>query len=294
MKEKYAEVRCDNCGEGFWSVDAWRTLNPNESGREIAHIHEKTGDVAYADPDARVSPLAQEVISEKIRQIRSCDGMIPRDLIPSFDILYGGVKSYVLRHQGEKGFISTQGPHKVPICCLDFVDAQNVEYKIHGIRVKDDSLDILFDCDNVGLNRIDYQLADFNSLDADWRSLRDGEILYPQTLLNIADGIDDYAEHGVGEPGAFAFVTTRKGELISAFMGKLKELWENRWFDLMAAHPALRNALESFDGDESWWDSREAARIFYDELLPAFGECTPEGCAFGLNGDEYGFWPNEN
>ena len=295
MTEKFNAVKCDyNNEEGFWCVDAWKTSNPNEGGRVVAFIHEKTGQIAYADPDARVSSLAQEVILDKVRQIRSCDGMEPYELIPSFDVLYEGIKNYILRYQGKKGFVSTQNLRKSPICCLDYVDGQNVEYKIHGIRVKDGSLEILFDCDNVGFNNIEYQVADFNSPDADWRSLRDGEILYPQTLLNIAEEIDSYVEHEAGDPGVFAFVTTRKDELVSAFMGKLKELWENRWFDLVAKYPALLKALSSLDENEFWWDGPEASRIFHDELLPAFGECAPEGFGFGLNGDEYGFWPNSN
>ena len=71
-KEWYEEVRCNyNNEEGFWCVDAWK---PNtEQGEVIAAIHETTGDIFYIDPMARISPLAQEVIKEKIKEIKKND-----------------------------------------------------------------------------------------------------------------------------------------------------------------------------------------------------------------------------
>ena len=69
-REWYEEVRCDyNNEEGFWCVDAWKTNK--EEGEVIAAIHDKTGDIFYIDPMARVSPLTQEVIKEKVKEIKN-------------------------------------------------------------------------------------------------------------------------------------------------------------------------------------------------------------------------------
>ena len=72
MQEIYSEVRCDyNNDQGFWTVDAWR--NPeDEEGKVIAVINDKTGDVYYCEPEAHMfSPLAQEVIKQKVEEIKS-------------------------------------------------------------------------------------------------------------------------------------------------------------------------------------------------------------------------------
>ena len=71
MKEFYSEVKCDyNNDEGYWCVDAWRTGDDNEEGKVIAAIHETAGDVFYCEPEARISPMAQEVIKEKVDEIK--------------------------------------------------------------------------------------------------------------------------------------------------------------------------------------------------------------------------------
>lgn len=64
---KWAEIRCDYCDDdGFWSVDAWRTVNNDEMGEVIAYIDSLTGRVIYRDPLARVDEYAQEVIKEAL------------------------------------------------------------------------------------------------------------------------------------------------------------------------------------------------------------------------------------
>lgn len=68
--EYFSYVKCDyNNGDGFWCVDAWRTDDDNEEGKVVAYVHETTGDVAYADPDARFSPLVKEVVDAKVKEI---------------------------------------------------------------------------------------------------------------------------------------------------------------------------------------------------------------------------------
>lgn len=70
MKETYSEVRCDwNNDEGYWCVDAWRSSDGDEEGKVIAVIHEEAGDVYYIEPEARFSPMAQEVIAAKVSEI---------------------------------------------------------------------------------------------------------------------------------------------------------------------------------------------------------------------------------
>jgi len=73
MKEFYGEVRCDYYdGDGFFTVDAWRTANDDEEGKVIAVIH-TSGDVYYIEPEARISPMAQEVIKDMVEKIKKGD-----------------------------------------------------------------------------------------------------------------------------------------------------------------------------------------------------------------------------
>ena len=72
MKEFYSEVRCDyRDPEGFFCVDAWRTGDDNEEGKVIAVIHCDEGDTYYIEPEARISPMAQEVIKDMVEKIKN-------------------------------------------------------------------------------------------------------------------------------------------------------------------------------------------------------------------------------
>lgn len=80
MKEYFSEVRCDYInGEGFWTVDAWLSSDPDAEGEVIAAIHSKTGDVFYSNTDARISPKAQEAIKEKVDYIRQGNAVTDDD-----------------------------------------------------------------------------------------------------------------------------------------------------------------------------------------------------------------------
>ena len=72
MREFYTEVRCDYLDEEehYWCVDAWDSADDNAEGRVVAVIHDPDGDIFYCEPEARISPLAQEVIKEKIAELR--------------------------------------------------------------------------------------------------------------------------------------------------------------------------------------------------------------------------------
>ena len=64
----YSEIRCDYLNpEGYWTVDAWS--DGNEEGKVIAAIDEDTAKVFYVDGCARHDSYAQEIISEKVREI---------------------------------------------------------------------------------------------------------------------------------------------------------------------------------------------------------------------------------
>lgn len=295
MKEYYSEVRCDhNDEQGFWCVDAWKTFNPNEAGREIAFIHEETGQVAYADPDARISPLAQEVIRAKVAEIVNTVPA-PHEAIPSLDRLYVSVREHIRQHQGEKGFVSTQNSRLDPIFCFYWVDGQNLEYKIHGVRVKNELIEIIFDSDISGMTRIEYNTESFNASDADWQALEtSSDLMYIQTLFDLAMNIEEYTGHDAAEPGLSVSVSIAKASIVSNFMFELRKLWENRWFDIVAKYPVLESALAQFSKDNPWWETLEASRVLYEEIVPALTECTPEGYTFGVKDNHYGFWPNEN
>jgi len=303
MKEKYCEVLCDyNNGEGFWTVDAWTSTDPDAEGKVIAYIHEMTGQVAYADPDARISPLAQEVIKEKVASIRKGDGKLPYEVIPSLDILYEATKQFILAHQGEKGFISLEDNTATMVTCLAWLGGEygNTEFKVHGVRVKLDDIQIVFENDNDPYSTaIHYSPEDFNNPDTEWESIKHDDILlYTQTLINLAELIHEHALPAAAEEGkSLSHATMRPQDLIPTFMDALKRLWHNRWLDLLCEYPALRKAVEEFDEKDPWFESEEAVRLLNEDIYNALDECAPEGCYFGSHpgdGSDYGFWPNED
>lgn len=65
----YTEVRInfyddiDEC----WSVDAWKTSNPNEEGQVVAKIYDDTS-VVWTVPDAKTDPLVTESISQFLQE----------------------------------------------------------------------------------------------------------------------------------------------------------------------------------------------------------------------------------
>lgn len=302
IKEIYAEVRCDyNNGEGFWTVDAWTDPDPtaDENGSVIAVIHDTTGQVYYTDPCARYSPLAQEVIKEKVASIRKGDGKLPHEAIPSLDNLYETTKTFILAHQGKKGFISLEDKSATMVTCLAWLGDEygNTEFKVHGVRVKHDDIQIVFENDNDPFSTaIHYSPEDFNSPDAEWESIKHDDILlYTQSLINLAELIHEHALPSAAEEGkSLSHATMRLQDLIPTFMDTLKRLWHNRWLDLICEYPSLRKAVEEFDEKDPWFESEEATCLLNEDIFDALNECAPEGCYFGShpgNGSDYGFWP---
>lgn len=71
---EWSDIRCDYCNdEGFWTVDAWKTLatdeDDGEEGSVIAYIDDLTARVIYIDPIARLDEYAQEIIKQKCEEI---------------------------------------------------------------------------------------------------------------------------------------------------------------------------------------------------------------------------------
>lgn len=300
MKEKYCEVVCDyNNGEGFWTVDAWTSTQSDADGKVIAYIHEETGQVAYADPDARFSPLAQEVIAEKVASIRKGDGKLPHEAIPSLNTLYEITKEYIRSRQGSKGYIPTQALRRDTIYGYAFVDVDMhvIEVRIHALRVKDNDIQIIYDCDTCGSKTVTYQHEDFTADNAPWVSFKNADMLFPQTLMNIAEFIHEFAEPNPVETcRSVSHATMRPQDLIPAFMRLLVEYHPNRAADLTNEYPALRKAVEEFDEKDPWFESEEASRLLNEEIYEAMQDIAPEGCSFGSHpgdGSDYGFWPDK-
>ena len=69
----WSEIRCDFLDEEdrFWRVDAWRSPDDDAEGEVIAYIDDITGRVLYTEPLARVDTYAQEIIKEKIADLKT-------------------------------------------------------------------------------------------------------------------------------------------------------------------------------------------------------------------------------
>lgn len=94
----YSEIKCDHLGtDGYWYVDAWRSDNPNEEGRVVAAINDKTGDVFYTEPEAIFSIPVQEVVKAKIAEIKARHPDLPAGTVTSL------VDEMRKRHRDEVG-----------------------------------------------------------------------------------------------------------------------------------------------------------------------------------------------
>lgn len=69
-KEIYTQVNntYDN-GEGYITIDAWRTDDENEEGKVIAVINKTTKEPYYIDNMARYSEMVQKAINEVINTL---------------------------------------------------------------------------------------------------------------------------------------------------------------------------------------------------------------------------------
>jgi len=71
-KEIYKEVVCNFFDEEgkCWCVDAWTDPEKEDNGCVVARIDGESGNVYYTDDAAKCSPLAQEVIQNKQKEVR--------------------------------------------------------------------------------------------------------------------------------------------------------------------------------------------------------------------------------
>jgi len=123
------------------------------------------------------------------------DSTLPSKNIPDLDPLFNITRDFIKKHQGKKGYIDTQDVNKDMIFCL-FIAYTNggatEEDRVHGVRVKDDDIQVLFDTDTSGFENIQYADDDFRKEDANWYSIRNSEVLYVHTLFSIAESIEEY------------------------------------------------------------------------------------------------------
>ena len=69
---KWSEIKTEHMDteDLFIRVDAWETDSADEEGQVIAYIDTLTGRVIYNDPVARFDAYAQEVVSQKVDEIK--------------------------------------------------------------------------------------------------------------------------------------------------------------------------------------------------------------------------------
>ena len=114
--------------------------------------------------------------------------------IPDFAPLYREVLEFVKEHLGEKGYIDTQNLNNfhddIYTLMYNYDEQSYIELKVYGIRAVDDELHILPEAVTRSF-RVVYSDKDFKKSD-DWEGMRDGDIMFAQTLLNIAETIEEY------------------------------------------------------------------------------------------------------
>ena len=121
--------------------------------------------------------------------------------IPSLDEMYEDVLAYVKEHQGEKGYIDTQDDKYDTIRTYAFnYDTEDYEENcVHGVRVIDegdgDDLQICFE-PFMRTYKVVYDEDTFTGKaeegNAEWESVRFGDIDYIPTIFSIAESIWEY------------------------------------------------------------------------------------------------------
>lgn len=116
---------------------------------------------------------------------------LPKDFIPSFDELYAKTCEFVKEHQGPNGYIDTQDNFRDTIYTFDYSDGVAKEVEIKGVKVEDNNL-LVVTSDIFGTCRITYTEYDFEKKE-NWESIKNGDLPYVFTLINIAEVINQYA-----------------------------------------------------------------------------------------------------
>jgi hypothetical protein len=115
------------------------------------------------------------------------------EYIPSFDRLYDKVCKFVKKNQGRKGYIATQDKYGEDIRCLCYNDEEgiNMEYRVHGVRFKNDKLQIVY-APIITTTRIEFNDKYFKD-ESKWLDINHENVCYYYTLIEIASHIDAYA-----------------------------------------------------------------------------------------------------
>lgn len=118
----------------------------------------------------------------------------PSGYIPNLKPLLEKVTQYVRNHQGEKGFINTQdGTDMIWMMEYD-VGTAITEYHVKALRVTDKGiLEMLRDDPYTDWTeeeiRESFDIPDDRS---PWQAVNETGVVFPQTLLNIAENISEY------------------------------------------------------------------------------------------------------
>lgn len=127
--------------------------------------------------------------------------------IPDLTPMYEAVCAYVKEHQGEKGYIDTQDEGCDTIWSHEYETDTSVELlerHVKAVRVnRYGSLQVMTDNSNILYRDEDIRSAKDDAEDPDprWKNVRnDDEIVYVQTLFNIAESIREYTGEKDDEP----------------------------------------------------------------------------------------------
>ena len=124
--------------------------------------------------------------------------------IPDLTPMYEAVTAFVKEKQGEKGFIDTQDERCDTIWGYEYTSGPGLEVQETQVKaVRADAagrLQVVTDFDFINYSDEDIRNCTETpdpkeSFPTHWKDVKDGdEILYVQTLFNIAENIEQYAE----------------------------------------------------------------------------------------------------
>lgn len=113
--------------------------------------------------------------------------------IPDLTDLYESVKTFVLEHQEPAGFIYTQNSDCDTIWTMvwDGSDCEYTEYEVKALRVKNNSLECIYDRPYLDWSKQAIACAD----DDTWYNVRyDDSIFFLPTIFSIAENIEQYVD----------------------------------------------------------------------------------------------------
>jgi hypothetical protein len=124
--------------------------------------------------------------------------------IPDLTPMYDAVCAYVKEHQGEKGYIDTQDEGCDTIWSHEYetdCSVELVERHVKAVRVnRYGSLQVMTDMPQVTYTDEDIRSAKDDAEDPypRWKNVRnDDEVVFVQTLFNIAENIREYTEQTI-------------------------------------------------------------------------------------------------